>query len=272
MKPLRSNDMPLLHLPRALHHLHSRLLTPSDADPVLALRRDILRAMPPALRAVDPERGCLPDVEQAWAHTHLGARARTLGVFDGSTLVALACLLLADRTDPHDPGHALGLPQPEWDRTAHMASCLVAEDYRGLHLQAKLLNWRREVALQNGRTLLLAMTACGNEYSRRNLLAAGLGIHWVGQWRPGTWWYGLAEDIGPTAPPPSDRDHEWVGVSNIERQQALLAAGFVGVAEMNWHGTERRHESRLQYVRRPANPLKTPVAASERAQATECVQ
>lgn len=272
MTPQPPHTPPALHLPRALDHLHTRVLGLDDTALVLSLRRDILQAMPPALRAVDPDRGCLPEVEHDWAHTHLGPRASTLGVFDGTTLVALACLLQADATDPHDAGHALGLPAGEWGRTAHMASCLVAEDYRGLHLQAKLLNWRREVALQQGRTLLLAMTACGNGYSRRNLLATGMGIRWLGQWRKGTWWYGLVEDLGPTAPPPSDRDHEWVGLSRIERQQALLTTGFVGVAEMEWHGIERRQEPRLQYVRRPPNPLKPPVAAPEGAQATERVQ
>lgn len=266
-----ASGVPPLHLPRALAHVHARPLTPADAPSALALRRHILQAMPPLLRAVDPVRGCSPEVEQAWAHTHLGPRAHTLGVWDGEALVALACLLLADANDPHDPGHTLGLPAPEWGRAAHMAACLVHEDYRGLHLQTKLLNWRREVAQAHGRTLLMAMTACGNTYSRRNLLAAGLGIHWVGEWRPGSWWYGLVQDLGPEAPPLADRDHEWVGLTDVARQNALLANGFVGVAEMAWYGTERRQEPRLQYVRRNVNPLRQRWTAPTGGHPTECV-
>jgi hypothetical protein len=266
------HDLPPLHLPRALQHLHARPLTLDDADVVLAMRREVLTAMPAALRAVDPSRGCLPEVEQAWALTHLGTRARTLGVFDGSTLVALACLLHADAADPADPGHALALPAAEWDRTAHMAVCLVAEDYRGMNLQSKLLNWRRDVALRHRRTLLVAMTACGNEFSRRNLLAAGLGIHWVGQWRAGTWWYGMVQDLAPAAPGVSDRDHEWVDQRRIDRQWALLAAGYVGVAEMTWHGNDSRREPHLQFVRRHASPLRPPAAAPAVLRRTEVVQ
>lgn len=263
------NVAPSLHLPRALAHLTTRPMGLNDADAALALRRRILQTMPPALRAVDPAQGCLPEVEQAWANTHLGDQARTLGVWDNNTLVALACLLLADAQNPHDPGHTLGLPANEWHRSAHMAVCLVTEDYRGLHLQSKLLKWRREIARANGRNLLLAMTACGNTYSRRNLLAEGMGIHWIGEWRPSSWWYGLVQDLGPAAPGLSDRDHEWVAVGDVPRQRHLLSTGYVAVAEMACHSIERRTEPRLQYVRRNANPLQPRFAAPVVARAME---
>jgi GNAT superfamily N-acetyltransferase len=261
MTPTAAVEVPALHLPRALGHLHSQLLSLEQAETVLALRREILTAMPAALRAIDPALGCLPAVEHAWALQHLGPGARTLGVFDGPTLVALACLRTADPTDPDDPAHLLSLPAADWARTAHMAVCLVAEAYRGLKLQSRLLNWRRELAVRQGRTLLMAMTACGNGFSRRNLLAAGLGIHWVGAWRPGTAWYAMLQDLGPEGEPPSDHDHEWVSVSHLERQAALLAAGYVGVAEMGWHGSDRRQEPRLQFVRRDVRLLRPQVPA-----------
>jgi hypothetical protein len=272
MTPSDAHDMPPLQLPRALHHLHTQRLTLNDADQVLAMRRDVLTGMPSALRAVDPSRACLPEVESAWAATHLGPRARTMGIFDGSVLVAFACLLLADADNPDDPAHVLGLPASEWERTAHMAICLVAEDYRGLNLQSTLLDWRRAVATRHRRTLLLAMTACGNEYSRRNLLAAGMSIHWVGQWRPGTWWYGMVQDLDAGPPPATGREHEWVGLSHIERQTDLLASGYVGVAEMAVYGEDGRKEPQLQFVRRPFRPLKPAVAASDDYLTSESVQ
>lgn len=244
------------HLPRALSHLSHRLLTLDDAPAVLQLRRETLVGMPAALRAVDPERGCLPDVENAYAQTHLGPRAITLGVFHGSSLVAFACLLLADRDDAADPGHAVGLLPGDWSRSAHMAACMVSEHFWGLHLQVRLLHWRREMAIAHDRTLLLAMTACGNTFSRRNLLAAGLSIHWLGQWRPGSWWYGLRQDLLKPLESESGVNHEWVGVGSLDRQLELLRSGHVGVAEMTWHRLERRQESRLQFVRKPSPSLK----------------
>lgn len=248
--------LPTLWLPRALAHLQARPLTLADSDTVLTLRRHILQTMPPLLRAVDPIQGCTPAVEQAWARHHLGEGAHALGVWNGTTLVALACLVLADPAHPQDPGHLLGLPEGEWGRAAHLAACLVSEDYRGLHLQTKLLNWRREVALAQGRTLLMALTACGNTHSRHNLMAAGMGIHWVGEWRPGSWWHGLLQDLDPAAEPIADHHHEWVGVSQVARQAELLASGHVGVAEMTMHHSCRRAEPRLQFVLRHSNPLR----------------
>ena len=59
--------LPALQLPRALAPLHARPLTLADADTVLAFRRQVLAQMPATLRAVDPARGLLPEVEQAWA-------------------------------------------------------------------------------------------------------------------------------------------------------------------------------------------------------------
>lgn len=264
--------VPALHLPRALAHLQPRPLTVAQADEALAFRRSVLHGMPDALRADDPVTAGSPAVEQQWADAHLGGRARALGVWSGASLVALACLQLADETDPADPGHLLGLQGPQWTRAAHMAACLVHEDYRGLHLQAKLLNWRRDVALAGGRSLITAMTACGNLYSRRNLLAAGLGIQWIGQRRPGSWWYGLVLDAAPKSDPLADRDHEWVDGNDFERQSALIDQGFVGVAEAAWLSGDREPVPRLQYVRRNPRPMRPEAPAGDRHGNTrECV-
>lgn len=243
-------ELPPLQLPRALAHLTGRLLTPADADTVLAMRRTVLATMPAALRVADPARGQMPEVEQAWATKHLGPRASTLALFDGETLIAFACLLLANAQDPDDPGHLLNLPAHDWPRGAHMAACMVNEDYRGLHLQTKLLNWRRRLAESHHRTLLMGMTACGNTYSRRNMMGCGLGIQWAGEWRPGSWWHILTLDLKPGAWRPDDNRHEWVEASNLTRQRELTADGYVGVAETALYSMERRKESRLQFVHR----------------------
>lgn len=247
-------ELPPLRLPRALAHLTARLLTPADAGAVLAMRRAVLATMPAALRAVDPARGFMPEVEQAWAAKHLGPRASTLALFDGPTLIAFACLLLADAHDPEDPGHLLKLPAPDWPRAAHMAACLVSEDYRGLHLQAKLLNWRRRLAQSHHRTLLMGMTACGNTYSRRNMMGCGLGIQWVGEWRPGSWWHILVLDLLPGAWSPDVHSHEWVAASDLSRQQKLIANNYVGIAEMAAFSMNSKQESLLQFVKRSPQP------------------
>lgn len=265
-------ELPPLRLPRALSHLSARLLTPADADVLLALRRTVLSTMPAALRAVDPARGLTPAVEQAWASKHLGPRAHTLALFDGQALIAFACLLWADPHDPEDPGHLLKLSAHDWQRGAHMAACMVGEDHRGLHLQAKLLNWRRCMAERCQRTLLMGMTACGNSYSRRNMMGAGMGIRWIGEWRPDSWWHALTMDLTPEALLPDDDRHEWVAVSDLMRQRELIATGYVGVAETAIFSMERRKASRLQFVRRsPASPPGAP-PRHVTDPSTECVQ
>lgn len=238
--PLQARSVPL-QLPKGLRHVNGRLLGLADADAVLALRRRTLATMRPELRVMDPERGCSPDVEAAWAQTHLGPRALTQGVFDADALVGFATVVLPLAQGRDDISRLLGLPATDVARSAHMAACMVAEDYRGLHLQTKLLNWRREAARVAQRSLLLAMTACGNTHSRRNLLAAGLGIRWVGELRPSSWWYILAQDLGPQ--PPLAGGGEWVDLSRLDRQMALAAQGWVGVSETVWPGTPR-----LQFV------------------------
>ncbi|MBY0463644.1 MAG: hypothetical protein K2W33_01735 [Burkholderiales bacterium] len=240
--------LPALQLPRALAHLHARLLTLADADTVLAFRRQVLAQMPATLRAVDPARGLLPEVEQAWAAKHLGPRATTLALFNNQRLVAFGCLLQAHAQDPEDPGHLLNLAAPDWQRGAHMAACLVNEDYRGLHLQARLLHWRRHLADINGRTLLLGMTACGNTFSRRNMMGAGMTIRWIGEWRTGSWWYLLSMDLAQATHLPADNRHEWVALGNVDRQRELLASGYTGVTESTAYSQDRRRDTRLQFV------------------------
>jgi hypothetical protein len=243
-------DLPELQLPRALGHLHARLVTLADADTVLAFRRQVLAQMPAALRAIDPARGLLPEVEQAWAAKHLGPSATTLALFDDQTLIAFACLLQANAQDPEDPGHLLNLAAPDWPRSAHMAACLVNEDYRGLHLQAKLLHWRRHLADINGRTLLLGMTACGNTFSRRNMMGVGMAIRWIGEWRTGSWWYLLSMDLTQATRLPADTRHEWVALGNTDRQRELIANGYAGVTESTAYTQDRRRDTRLQFVHR----------------------
>lgn len=235
-----------LVLPKGLKHLSSRLLALDDAPAVLALRRQILTTMRPQLRLMDAPEFSAPPVEAAWAQAHLGPRARTLGVFDAQALVGFASVVLPLPTGKDELSMRLELTPADVARSAHMAACMLAEDYRGLHLQTKLLNWRRESALAAHRSLLLAMTACGNTYSRRNLLAAGLGVRWVGELRPASWWYVLAHDL--------NQEHdlsgavEWVDVANVPRQVALCEKGWVGVSEFVRPDHGRAGTSKLQFV------------------------
>jgi hypothetical protein len=244
----------LFHLPRALAHLRVGMLALHDADQVLAMRRHILTHMAPSLQFVEPELGLNPSIECAWANKHLGARASTIGLFNGDSLIAFACLLRANASDPDDPGHLLGMRDHDWHRSAHMAACFVHEDYRGMHLQAKLLKWRRLVAESEGLTLLLSMTACGNTYSRRNMLNAGMYIRWIGERRPQCHWYGLELDLEVDPVVSAATLVEWVESPNLERQKVLIDTGYLGIAETTPCPSDRRKATRLQFMRRSDPP------------------
>jgi hypothetical protein len=237
-------ELPLLHLPKGLSQFTSRLLTPDDQSVVLRFRQRIFATLPPEFRLLDPDlmAASTPSnaAEARWAQLHLSRPGITLGVFHQDQLVAYASLLLpACEAEGGDLSRLLGLPDGDIARSAHMAACMVAEDFRGLRLQSKLLAWRRECAVRAKRSLLLAMTAGGNRYSLRNMLDAGLCVRWVGELRPGRWWHVLALDL-QQGPRNAATQHEWVKADDYLRQAQLTGLGFEGVAEMTrpgWHAS-----------------------------------
>ena len=155
--------LPLLALPRGLLQLSSRLLTWRDHEDVLAFRRQIFLTLPRKFRVTDPDCEDIETAETRWAQTHLCHQAITLGIFHGSKLIAFASLIFPQGASEDDKlSRLLGLSNSDNQRSAQMAACMVAEDFRGFRLQPALLAWRRHVAALAGKSLIVSMTACGN--------------------------------------------------------------------------------------------------------------
>jgi hypothetical protein len=254
-------ELPVLHLPKGLSQFTSRLLMPDDQAVVLRFRQHIFATLPAQFRLADPQAVAASNVSTAvqegygqtearWAQLHLSRPGITLGVFHRGQLVAYASLLLPGcEAEGGDLSRLLNLSGVDTARSAHMAACMVAEDFRGLRLQSKLLAWRRECAVRANRSLLLGMTACGNRYSLRNMLDAGLCVRWVGEIRPGRWWHVLALDL-QLAPHTAVTQHEWVRADDYRRQAQLTGLGFEGVADMTRPGWNATMDTFLDFAAR----------------------
>jgi hypothetical protein len=244
-------ELPLLHLPRGLSQLSSRLLTWQDHEDVLAFRRQIFSTLPREFRLTDPDCENLESAEIRWAQTHLSHPAVTLGIFHGSTLIAFASLILPQTASEDDRlSHLLGLSDSEIKRSAQMAACMVAEDFRGLRLQPKLLAWRRHLAVLANRSFIASMTACGNVYSMRNLLEAGMSIRWVGELKPDRWWQILAMELQPPSAAPPWLNPVWVKGDDYRQQAALTQLNYEGVVEIAEPGINGQTCNRIEFAQR----------------------
>lgn len=157
-----------------------RILTPDDLSALMALRNDVLASLPhPDLYVREPN-----DAEFVCAHigamTGIG-EGETIGVFDGDRLAAYGMLGLPSEHDPANLGRFLGYEGPQLGLVAHIASCMVAQPYRGSHLQCALLAARMHLARQRGRKVCIAMVSPRNHASRTNLMREGLRSGWIGE-------------------------------------------------------------------------------------------
>ena len=243
-------ELPLLHLPNDLSQFTSRILEWHDLDMVLTFRQQIFAVLPREFRMADPECDDLVKTELDWANTHLRHPAVTLGIFNNTQMIAFASLLLPDTGAGGDISRLMGMSNTEIDRSAHMAACMVAEDFRGLRMQSRLLAWRRAVAVQAGRSLLVSMTACGNMPSLRNMIDAGMSIRWVGEFRPKRWWQVVAKDLQPGAENMHLAHHVWVKADDYPRQAALTAEGFEGLAEISRPGRDGKLCAHFEFAQR----------------------
>ena len=217
--------------PLHLSHLSARVLGTADTPSVLALRQLVFSTLPSSFRLSppDPDASIELEREMAWASKHLTTPAVSIGVFDESNLVAYATVVMPNAGYRCEIGERLALSPKNMARSAHMASCFIDPEFRGHGLQRLLLDWRLILAKAATRTLVVAMTAAGNVYSRSNLLATGLSIQQVTERAPGRFWFFLARELGVertmTGSP------VWVRDSDFTRQKQLIFAGFEGVGE-----------------------------------------
>lgn len=174
--------------------LSLRLLTVKDIPALMQLRGDVLASL------ADPDLYVRESTEMEFVQAHIDAakaRGETIGVFDGSRLVAYGMLGLPQRGELGNLGRffTAGPPQGEGPlsgphsfndecveaRTAHLASCMVSQPYRGRHLQRLLLKARMALARGRGRNFFVAMVSPHNHASRRNLMREGFHVGWTGE-------------------------------------------------------------------------------------------
>jgi hypothetical protein len=256
-------ELPTLHLPRGLLQFTSRLLDWHDLAAVLTFRKQIFATLPPMFRLTNPDCDDVASAEFSWASKHLRDPGMTLGVFYNAEMVAFASLILPQAETGSEISRLIGLSKTEVARSAQMAACMVAEDFRGLRLQSKLLAWRRDTAIQAGRSLIVAMTACGNLYSLRNMIDAGMSIRWVGELTPRRWWQILATDLQPDLARRQLTDHVWVKGDDYVRQAMLTAQGFEGLAEISCPGADGKLCTQLEFAHRTPLTSSTPDLAHE---------
>ncbi|QXL83605.1 hypothetical protein [Comamonas sp. NLF-1-9] len=162
-----------------LQRLRSRLLSPEDADAVMQLRDQVLSGLP------NPDLYVREDDERGFVQGHLASRdargGETIGVFDGERLVAYAMLGLPAASDADNLAHYFAAHTANPAHTAHLASCMVLEPYRGHHLQRMLLVARIALGQAHGRSFFVAMVSLHNHASRHNMMREGMRIGWVGQ-------------------------------------------------------------------------------------------
>ena len=155
--------------------LVERRLDEADLPALLALRAEVLsRLEHPDIYV--PERD-----EEAFVTAHLTGSGQTFGVFADGRLVAYGMLGLPAADEAENLGHVLGMDAGQCGQVAHLASCMILPEYRGICLQRELVATRQDVARAQGRRYCVAMVSLHNDASRDNLLAAGMAIRWVGR-------------------------------------------------------------------------------------------
>jgi GNAT superfamily N-acetyltransferase len=217
-----------------LGHYQLRLLSVCDAPLVQVLRDDVLsRLEHPDLYVREPD-------EAAFVAEHLPGhalcRGETIGVFDGTQLVAYAMLGLPAADDPHHLGMHIPHGGRALGQVAHLASCMVHPGHRGQGLQRRLLAARFSLAQAQGRPLCVAMVSLHNHASRHNLMRAGLRIVHVGDVT------GLKRQLVAL-----DLERSWkfdeagarlVAAGDYEQQSELSRAGWWGIAMVEGPGSD----------------------------------
>lgn len=204
--------------------LCARVLSPEDLAQWSALRDDVLAQLP------NPDYYVREDNERDFFLQHCVPYRTAIGVFHAHTLVAYAMLSLIPADDPGHLGLALGMDEADRGSVAHLASCMVRPDWRGLGLQRALLAERLSMAQSHGRHLCLAAVSLHNHSSRHNMLRLGMHIAWAGdlnglvrQITRIDLHSGLSIDAG---------DERLVDSRDLAAQRQAFADGYVGVGEM----------------------------------------
>ncbi|WP_084536529.1 hypothetical protein [Azospirillum halopraeferens] len=147
--------------------LTCRLLGPGDADAMRRLRADVIAGL------TDPDHYRVAGEVGDFVADHLGRCGMTAGLFAGGDLVAYGSLGLPGPGDANR-GRDLPLPEAELPLVAHMASCMIRADHRGLGLHHRLIGWRLALADGLGRRHVLTTVSPRNHQSWAHLAAHGI--------------------------------------------------------------------------------------------------
>jgi len=203
-----------------------RPLDAADLPALLRLHEAVMRALP------DPSMFRLFGGAESFLSTHFGARGDSLGAFENGQLVGYGAVTRPQPGDRDNYAGDIGWDAARAGRVALLSAAMVAPDFRGQGLHPALIQARLQLAAARGVPELLVRAAPANALSRRTLLAHGFAVVWLGvqaegslrhvMWRPigGAAWTGSADDSGL----------RWAAGDDLEAQQQLLQAGWIGVA------------------------------------------
>lgn len=200
--------------------LTERLLAEADLPAVIALHHEVRRALAADLLAAESD---------AFFADHLERAGRILGLHDGPRLVAYAVLGLP-RPGDHTFASYLDLPADIWPQVAHLDGVSVAKDWRHHGLHRRLIRRRLDLARSAGRRLAISTVAPGNLPSLSNNLAEGMEIRRLSRLYGG-WRFVTARELdAPSEPATAGDSGRWLATDDLHGQDALLCAGWRGVA------------------------------------------
>jgi len=145
-----------------------RTCAPTDLDEIIALQKVVCSA-------IENPDTFVPTDRKEYA-CHLKTPHFIIGFFDGEMLVAYSSFVLPGE-DPANYGWDLGWSLEKVRTCAKLDSIVVHPDYRGNHLQQRLIAATVELApKKSGIKYLLTTVSPYNEYSLHNVQAMGFEV------------------------------------------------------------------------------------------------
>lgn len=202
------------------HHsipFHLRRLDLADRDQFVSFRERIFAALP------DPDM-YVPEVPD-FVDWHLsGERGLVFGIFSADRLIACSILGIPR---PGMPNFADDLPfAVDPQSVVHIASSMVAPEFRGFGLQKRLIAQRILIAVGLNRPILLARAATSNLVSWRNMLGAGLHIAQLLIMHQTRYRFLMIRDLSQS--PPRYQPVRTVLLQDIPGHQQAVKDGLVG--------------------------------------------
>jgi GNAT superfamily N-acetyltransferase len=203
-----------------------RALTAADLPALHRLHEAVVGALP------DPALFRLFGGAEKFLADHLGARGRSLGIFEQDRLVAYGSLTRPAADDLDNYAGDLGWSPARAARVALLSAAMVHPAHRVQGLHRALIASRIELARELGVPDLLVRAAPANAVSRRTLLSHGFAVAWLGVQREGSLRHVLWRPIDRpawTAPASGEPALAWASADDLVEQQRLLAEGRLGV-------------------------------------------